>query len=101
MARDDSGGWEKIKEVKSKKKETADIRVSTITDGIRVRVRRTSDDAAERRKNTTRGVGVIWIQGNIRASADISEIELYGYVDKTDMPSMNSQTDESFDELFK
>jgi hypothetical protein len=101
MARDDSGGWEKIKEVKSKKKETADIRVSTITDGIRVRVRRTSDDAAERRKNTTRGVGMIWIRGNIRASADISEIELYGYADKTDIPSMNSQTDESFDELFK
>ncbi|MBC8231455.1 hypothetical protein H8E77_18035 [bacterium] len=101
MARDDSGGWEKIKEVKSNKKETADIRVSTITDGIRVRVRRASDDAAERRKNTTRGGGMIWFRGNIRANADISEIELYGYADKTDIPSMNSQTDEVFDDWLK
>ena len=92
MARDDSGGWEKVKEVKSNKKEVIDLRVSTITDGIRVRVRRTSDDAAERRKNVMRGGGMLWIRGNIRANADISEIELYGYADKTD---------ESVDELFK
>ena len=101
MARDESGGWEKIKEVKSNKKEVVDLRVLAITDGIRIRVRRTSDDAAERRKNTTRGGGMIWIQGNIRANADISEIELYGYADKTDEPSMNPKTDEAFDELLK
>lgn len=102
MARDDSGGWEKIKEVKSNKKQVVDLRISTITDGIRIRVRRTSDDAAERRKNTMRGGGMLWIRGNIRANADISEIELYGYVDKTDELSINPQTDEEeFDELLK
>jgi hypothetical protein len=101
MARDESGGWEKIKEVKSNKKEVVDLRVSAITDGIRIRVRRTADDAAERRKNTMRGGGVIWIRGNIRANADISEIELYGYADKTTEPSMNPQTDEPLDELLK
>lgn len=100
MARDDSGGWEKIKEVKSNKKDVIDLRVSTITDGIRIRVRRTSDDAAERRKNVMRGGGMLWIRGNIRANADISEIELYGYADKTGEPSMNLQTDEPVDELF-
>ncbi len=102
MARDDSGGWEKIKEVKSNKKQVVDLRISTITDGIRIRVRRTSDDAAERRKNTMRGGGMLWIRGNIRANADISEIELYGYVDKMDELSINPQTDEEeFDELLK
>jgi hypothetical protein len=39
-----------------------------------------------------RGGGMLWIRGNIRANADISEIEFYGYADKTD---------ESVDELFK
>ncbi|HIE27637.1 TPA: hypothetical protein EYP66_10150 [Candidatus Poribacteria bacterium] len=97
MARDDSGGWKKIKEVKSNKKEVIDLRITTITDGIRIRVRRTSDDAAERRKNVMRGGGMLWIRGNIRANADISEIELYGYADKTDEPSVN----EAFDELLK
>jgi hypothetical protein len=102
MARDDSGGWEKIKEVKSNKKDVIDLRVSTITDGIRIRVRRTSDDAAERRKNTTLGRGgMIWFRGNIRANADISEVELYGYAEKTDSSSLIPGTDEEFDDLFK
>ena len=102
MARDESGGWEKIKEVKSNKKDVIDLRLSVITDGIRIRVRRTSDDASERRKNTMRGGGMIWIRGNIRASADISEIELYGYADKTDAPSIRPKTDaEALDELLK
>jgi hypothetical protein len=101
MAKDESGGWERIKEVKSNTKEVIDLRISTITDGIRIRVRRTSDDAAERRKNTTRSGGIIWVQGNIRASADISEIELYGYADQTAEPLMNSQEDEAIDELLK
>ena len=102
MARDDSGGWEKIKEIKSIKKNIVDLRISTITDGIRVRVRRTSDDAAERRKNTMLGRGgMVWVRGNTRANAEIGEIELYGYADKTDVPSVTPQTDKEFDDLFK
>lgn len=103
MAKDDSGSWQKIKEVKSNKKPVADLRTSTITNGIKIRVRRTSDDAAERRKSTIRS-RLFWgfsPDGNIRASAEISEIELYGHVDKAGGPSMKPQTDEELDELLK
>lgn len=100
LARGGSGGWQRIKEVKSNNKEVINLRVSTVTDGIRIRVRRTSDDAAQRRKNITRGRGVIWVRGNIRASADIKEIELYGFADKTDIGSTASQKEDALEELF-
>ncbi len=101
LSRDESGGWQLIKEVKSNNKEVIDLRVLTVTDGIRIRVRRTSDDAAQRRKNTTRDRwGVIWVRGNTRASADIKEIELYGFTDKADIGSTASQKEDALDELF-
>jgi hypothetical protein len=101
MARDEKGGWQTIKEVKSNDKKVIDLRVSTITDGIRIRVRRTSGDAAQRRKSTTRMGGMTWYRGNIRANADISEIELYGFVDKDDGIFTQPRTDNTFDEMLK
>ncbi len=100
MARDDTGSWKKIKVVGSNRKEVIDLRISTVTDGIKLRIRKTADDATERRKNTQRMPGLIIVDGNIRASADIKEIELYGLVDKGAKISTESKTnEENLDEL--
>ena len=103
MARDDAGNWNKIKEIKGNKKKVIDLRISVVTDGIKLRIRRTADDATERRKNR-RAVGGGWviIDGNLRASAEIKEIELYGFVDKgAKKTSVESKTnEENLDELF-
>ena len=101
MIMDESGGWKRIKEVKSNNKEVINLRISTITDGIRIRVKGTSGDAAQRRQHTRRVGNVILVEGNIRASAGIKEIELYGYADKNDILSAEPQKEESFDDLFK
>jgi len=100
MARDDTGSWKKIKEEKSNNKKVIDLRIAVATDGIKLRIQRTADDAAERRKNTQRRPGLIIIDGNIRASADIKEIELYGFVDKgAEISSESKNNEENLDEL--
>ena len=83
MARKENGGWETIKEVKGNKEERVSLKLShgVITDGIKIRVKRTSNDASERRKNVRRIDNWIIFSGSIRSSGKIKEIELYGYVD--------------------
>ncbi len=80
--RNNLGHWKKVRDVKGNKQQEIVVKVSSRTDGIRIRVNRTSDDAAQRRKNTERLPGG-WtiIQGQIRAPALIREVELYGYVE--------------------
>lgn len=83
LIRDESRGWEKVKTVKGNKDEKVSLKLTrvAITDGIKIRVKRTSDDASQRRKNLRRLDGWTLITGNIRSSGKIREIELYGYVD--------------------
>jgi len=103
MTRDEAGNWQKIKDIKGNKKDVINLRMSTITDGIKLRIKRTTDDATERRKHMRRTGGWIIIDGNIRASAEIKEIELYGFVDKgAKQISTESKTtnEENLDDLF-
>ena len=104
---DAQGRWEKIKEVQSNKKKIIDLRLNrtVYTSGVKVRVRRTSDDAALRRKNVRNVRGWITYSGNTNAPAKISEIELYGFVSKPDgtstvtESSASSKAEEEIDEI--
>lgn len=89
------GEWDKIYDRRSNKDPVIDIRLNKVvtTSGIKVVVRRTTDDAARRRENVQRRrENVQTSDGNIRrgryryfitgpttALANIAEIELYGY----------------------
>ena len=89
------GEWDKIYDRRSNSDPIIDIRFNkvVITSGIKVVVRRTTDDAARKRENVQlRRENVQTSDGNIRrgryryfvtgpttALADIAEIELYGY----------------------
>lgn len=97
LARKQIGGWETIKTVKGNKEEVVNLRLTrvAITDGIKIRVNRTSDDASQRRKNVRRFEGWILIDGNIRSSGKIKEIELYGYVDEQTEAQPPAQVDSS------
>ena len=89
------GEWDKIYDRRSNKDPIIDIRFNKVimTSGIKVVVRRTTEDAARKRENVQiRRENVQTSDGNIRrgryryfitgpttALADIAEIELYGY----------------------
>lgn len=89
------GEWEKIYDRRANKEQVIDIRLSKVvtTAGIKLMVRRTTDDAALRRKNVQldrenaetpdgqrrRGRYVYHLKGPTTALAKIAEIELYGY----------------------
>ena len=104
---DAQGRWEKIKEVQSNKKKIIDLRFSrtVYTAGVKVRVRRTSDDATMRRKNVRNVRGWMVYSGNTNAPAKIAEIELYGFVSESDgastvtQSSASSKTEEELDEI--
>ena len=104
---DAQGRWEKIKEVESNKKPVIDLRLNrtVYTSGIKVRVRRTSDDAQQRRKNVRNVRGWMVYSGNTNAPAKIAEIELYGFVSEPDgtstvtQSSDNSKAEEELDEI--
>lgn len=108
---DTQGRWEKIKEVESNKKKIVDIRLNRTmyTSGVKVRVRRTSDDAGQRRKNVRRVGNVQLWSGNVKAPAKIAEIELYGFVSEPDaagavtQPSAGNEVEEldEIDEFLK
>lgn len=105
---DSQGRWEKIKEIESNKKKIIDIRLNrtVYTSGIKIRVRRTSDDAGQRRRNVQNIRGWRTYSGKINAPAKISEIELYGFVSKSDATNAASQAsvsskDEELDEFDK
>jgi len=70
--------WEIIKESQKVTKNPVDVRISTVTDKIRIRVRTTADDAEVGRKSRARSWGGR-ASGRQRAPATINEIELYGF----------------------
>ena len=89
------GEWDKIYDQRSNRDPIIDIRLKKVimTTGIKVVVRRTTDDAARKRENVQmrrenvqtsdgnirRGRYRIFVTGPTTALAKISEIELYGY----------------------
>ena len=89
------GEWEKIYDRRSNSESIIDIRLKKVvmTSGIKVVVRRTTDDAARRRENVQlrrenvqtpegsirRGRYRYFITGPTTALAEIAEIALYGY----------------------
>ncbi|MBM3236117.1 hypothetical protein FJZ31_07440 [Candidatus Poribacteria bacterium] len=76
----DKGGnnWEKIKENQKATSNPIEVRVSTNTDKIRIRVKSTADDAEVGRQSRARNWGGRQ-SGRQRAPATIHEIELYGF----------------------
>ena len=89
MADKGDNNWYTVKEVKSVRRNPIEVRLSAITNKIRVRVKATTSDAEFRRE---REAGRGWDgggtrRGNRRAPADISEIELYGYASSAQVAS--------------
>ena len=91
---DSLGEWKKIYDQRTNKDRVIDIRLNrVVTTGIKLVVRRTTDDAARRRENLQlrrenaetpdggrrRGRYVYHLTGPTTALAKIAEIELYGY----------------------
>lgn len=89
---DNQGRWGMIKEIKSVKQKVIDVRLNRAvrTTGVKIRVRRTSDDAELRQKNIQRVRGWRIYSGHVRAPAKISEIELYGFASKQDVQEAQS-----------
>ena len=89
---DNQGRWSMIKEIKSVKQKVIDVRLNRAvrTTGVKIRVRRTSDDAELRQKNIQRIRGWRVYSGHVRAPAKISEIELYGFASKQDVQEAQS-----------
>ncbi|MDE0481560.1 MAG: hypothetical protein OXI67_03165 [Candidatus Poribacteria bacterium] len=99
MALDSMGEWDKIHEQRSNKEPIIDIRLkrSVTTNGVKLVVRKTTDDAARKRKNlklerenevtadgkVRRGRQVYKLYGSLKAPAKIAEMELYGYAKAT------------------
>ncbi|MYB96449.1 hypothetical protein F4054_14780 [Candidatus Poribacteria bacterium] len=97
QAFDSLGEWQKIYDRRTNKDRVIDIRLNKVvtTTGIKLLVRRTTDDAARRRENLKlkrenvetsdgkrrRGRYLYHLTGPTTALAKISEIELYGYAD--------------------
>ena len=95
QAFDSLGEWQKIYDRRTNKDRVIDIRLKKVvtTTGIKLLVRRTTDDAARRRENLKlkrenvetsegqrrRGRYLYHLTGPTTALAKISEIELYGY----------------------
>jgi len=92
----DKGGnnWEKIKEVKSVPSRPIELRVSTVTNKIKVRVKATTDDAKVGRERRSRAGGG-GRRGRGRAPADISEIEVYGYASSEQAASTAKSEEEA------
>lgn len=99
MALDSMGEWDQIHEQRSNKAPIIDIRLkrSVTTNGVKLVVRKTTDDAARKRKNlklerenevtadgkVRRGRQVYKLYGPLKAPAKIAEMELYGYAKAT------------------
>ena len=98
---DNQGRWGPIKEVKSVKEEVTDVRLNrpVRTAGIKIRIRRTSDDAELRQKNSQRVRGWRIYTGHVKAPAKVAEIELYGFASKQDVEeAQNALSQEEIDE---
>ena len=97
QAFDSLGEWQKIYDRRTNKDRVIDIRLNKVvtTTGIKLLVRGTTDDAAQRRENLKlrrenvetpdggrrRGRYLYHLTGPTTALAKIAEIELYGYAD--------------------
>ena len=98
---DNQGRWGRIKEIKSVEQEVIDVRLNRAvrTSGVKIRIRRTSDDAELRQKNIQRVRGWRVYTGHVKAPAKISEIELYGFTSKQDVEDVqNAISEEEADE---
>ena len=89
---DNQGRWGRIKEIKSVSQGFTDVRLNRAvrTTGIKIRIRRTSDDAELRQKNIQRVRGWRIYTGHVNAPAKIAEIELYGFVSKQDVEDVQN-----------
>ena len=69
-----------LKEVKSNEQREIVLKVSAVTDAIRIRVKRTSDDKAGQRTRFSmmHGLG----DRLTKRPAKIQEIELYGFIEE-------------------
>ena len=99
LALNSLGEWDVIHDQQHNKAKVIDIRLkrSVITDGIKLLVRKTSDDVARRRQNMTierenevtpggrvrKGGYVYRISGPLTAPANIAEIKLFGLANTT------------------
>ncbi len=97
MARNKDGNWDEIHDQRSNKDKKIDIRFNppATTDAIKLIVHKTSDDAAQKRKNlkierenrvaadgtVRRGQMIYKILGPLKATAKIAEMELYGFAE--------------------
>ena len=95
MARDSNSGWNLIHEYKGKHQPIFELRInpSFTTDAIKIVVRATTDDGAQKRKNlraerenevthsgqVRRGRPVYKVYGPLKAPAKIAEIQLFGF----------------------
>jgi hypothetical protein len=98
---DNQGRWDRVKEIKNTKNQVSDVRLGRAvhTAGVKIRIRRTSDDAQQRHKNVRRVRQFRVYTGNVRALAQIAEIELYGFVSKDDKANTLSQKERDEKEL--
>lgn len=97
MARDSAGGWDILQEHKGKHKPIFELSInpSYTTDAIKLVVRATTDDGAQRRKNlkverenevtpsgqVRRGRTFYKVYGPLKAPAKIAEIQLFGFAE--------------------
>lgn len=99
MALNSQEGWDEIHDQRSSKEKVLDIRLrpAVTTNAVKLVVRKTSDDGAQKRENlkverenevtprgqVRRGRPVYKVYGPLKAPAKIAEIELYGYAKAT------------------
>lgn len=90
--------WTLIKEIKNASNpETVSVLVPYPTDRVRLRVRRTRDDASKSREFGARNVGYIRAS-NRRAVGKFQEVELYGYK-TSEQVAVDNTTDQREKEL--
>jgi len=91
--------WTLIKEIKNARKNptTVSVLAPFPTDRVRLRVIKTSDDAAKSREFTSKNIGFIRAS-NRRALGRFQEIELYGYK-TSEQVEVDQQTDQREQEL--
>jgi hypothetical protein len=90
------GHWKVVKQVKNNREPTLDLRVSAVTDRIRLQVGGTFDD--QRMPGVPTPSGVMRGRQVKRANTLIHEIELYGLENKDDKKRENTERAEAVEE---
>ncbi len=95
------GDWDLIEDIKAIKNYPIDMRVSTRTDKIRIRVLATTDDGNLRRARSARGNWDNRWRGSRVAPGKIAEVEIYGYASGEAIAQMeqSAQEENLLDEL--